>query len=102
MCEECVAGFYRDPAMLLSDPCIGELHTLLPYYKIVCLLDCGCFLPGVSDPIICDASTGVCSCKSNVDTTVNTICDTCVDGFWNISDNNPNGCQGRLLATSSI
>ncbi|XP_065918231.1 laminin subunit beta-1-like isoform X1 [Dysidea avara] len=77
MCEQCVAGFYRDPAMLFSDPCI----------------DCGCFLPGVSNPMICDSSTGVCSCKSNIDTTSNTICDTCMDGFWNISDSNPDGCQ---------
>ena len=47
--------------------------------------------------MICDSSTGVCSCKSNVDTTSNTICDTCMDGFWNISDSNPDGCQGKYF-----
>lgn len=30
MCEDCVAGFYRDNAMLLTEPCV----------------DCGCFMPG--------------------------------------------------------
>ena len=47
--------------------------------------------------MICDSSTGVCSCKSNIDTTSNTICDTCMDGFWNISDSNPDGCQGKYF-----
>ena len=49
-------------------------------------------MPAVSDPIICDPSTGACLCKDNVDLNINTHCDTCLDGYWNISS--PDGCQG--------
>ena len=99
MCHSCVAGFYRDPTMLLTEPCIGTAfiyvynvsQNILTFYAYT---DCGCFLPGVSDPLICNSSTGACLCKANVDTNVNTYCDTCLDGFWNISSANPDGCQG--------
>ena len=49
-------------------------------------------MPGVSNPMICDSSTGACFCKDNVDLDINTRCDTCLDGYWNISS--PSGCQG--------
>ena len=100
MCHSCVAGFYRDPAMLLTEACIGKLCpctyvNILSFYTNT---DCGCFLPGVSDdPLICDSSTGACFCKANVDPNVNTNCDTCSDGYWNISSTNPDGCQGICL-----
>ena len=42
----------------------------------------------------CDPDNGTCMCKANVDTEVNSVCDTCQDGFWNISTENPDGCQG--------
>ena len=44
----------------------------------------------------CDSDNGRCVCKANVDTVVNSVCDTCQDGYWNISPENPNGCQGIL------
>jgi len=42
----------------------------------------------------CDQENGTCICKANVDNEVNSVCDTCQDGFWNISTENPDGCQG--------
>jgi len=47
--------------------------------------------------MICNSSTGLCFCKPNVDPNVNTICDTCLDEYWNISSMNPNGCQGIYI-----
>ena len=49
-------------------------------------------MPGVSNPMICDSSTGACFCKDNVDLDINSRCDTCLDAYWNISS--PGGCQG--------
>ena len=42
--------------------------------------------------------TGSCVCKDNVDSEVNRICDTCLDGYWNISIDNIDGCQGLLCS----
>ena len=101
MCHSCVAGFYRDPAMLYTEACIGELcvHVCNNASLNLCIADCGCFLPGVSDPI-CNSSTGACFCKANVDPNVNAYCDTCLDGYWNISSANPDGCQGMYACIS--
>ena len=51
-------------------------------------------MPGVSDAMICNSSTGMCFCKKYVDSNINTYCDTCLDEYWNISGANPDGCQG--------
>lgn len=106
MCHSCVAGFYRDPAMLYTEACIGKLcPCILCITKcsfIYAYTDCGCFLPGVSDSLMCNSSTGACFCKANVDPNVNTYCNTCLDGYWNISSTNPDGCQGMYASHSKI
>lgn len=68
-----------------------ELH--MPYFLFY-FLACNCNPAGVVDIIDCDVDNGTCVCKANVDTEVNSVCDTCQDGFWNISTENPDGCQG--------
>ena len=41
---------------------------------------------------LCDSS-GQCNCKANVDD--NTLsCSQCQDGYWNLTEDNPVGCQG--------
>ena len=54
-------------------------------------------MPGVVDFTHCDPVNGTCMCKANVDSEVNRICDTCLDGYWNISSDNSDGCQGLFI-----
>ena len=53
----------------------------------------------MSDSLICNSSTGACFCKANVDPT---YCDTCLDGYWNISSTNPDGCQGNVCKNNYV
>lgn len=61
------------------------------------LLACECDLAGSLDDGICDSVTdpannlvsGQCHCKPNVD---GRRCDTCKNGFWNLTESNGNGC----------
>ena len=39
----------------------------------------------------CDVTSGQCSCKTNV---VNSFCSSCAVGFYNLTETNPDGCQG--------
>ena len=71
-------------------------HEVMLLIIMITLLACNCYSPGVVDNTICDSVNGICLCKANVDTEVNSICDTCLDGYWNISSENINGCQGLL------
>ena len=41
-------------------------------------------------PLSCNSSTGQCRCKQFVQ---GLQCDQCVDGYWNLQTDNPNGCQ---------
>ena len=42
---------------------------------------------------LCDSS-GQCNCKANVDDT-SLSCSQCQDGYWNLTEHNPDGCQGN-------
>ena len=44
-----------------------------------------------------DEAGGNCICKENVLDTLK--CDTCKFGFWNLSINNPDGCQSKHALT---
>lgn len=65
------------------------------------LIACDCDPTGSLDEGICDSRTdeanglvsGQCHCKENVD---GRRCDTCKNGFWNLTDINPSGCIGEL------
>ena len=58
---------------------------------------CNCEPSGSLDKGICDSRTdpvnglvsGQCHCKQNVD---GRRCDTCKNGFWNLTESNPLGC----------
>jgi len=55
---------------------------------------------GSLDEGICDSKTdpaadlvsGRCHCKKNVE---GRQCNACMPGFWNFSEENPEGCQGN-------
>ena len=44
------------------------------------------------DDGLCDSS-GQCNCKTNVDD-MSLSCSQCRDGYWNLTEHNPDGCQG--------
>lgn len=51
---------------------------------------CGCSMAGsVDSPPSCDAATGVCRCKANVE---GRQCDRCRPGFFNLQRDNEFGC----------
>ena len=41
-----------------------------------------------------DLVAGRCHCKTYVE---GKRCDRCKDGYWNLDENNPDGCQGTKL-----
>jgi hypothetical protein len=47
------------------------------------------------DDGLCDSS-GQCNCKVNVDGT-SLRCGQCRDGYWNLTEHNPDGCQGMNI-----
>lgn len=61
---------------------------------------CDCDPSGSVEEGICDSRTdpandlvsGRCHCKTNVE---GRRCDTCKNGYWNFTDSNPDGCQGK-------
>lgn len=67
-------------------------------------LACDCDPRGAYDEGICDSlsdsesdlEAGSCHCKSNVK---GRRCDTCREGFWNLDENNPEGCQNCTCNT---
>ncbi|KAJ8306111.1 hypothetical protein KUTeg_016656 [Tegillarca granosa] len=51
---------------------------------------CMCYTPGtVSGLNVCDQENGQCICKVDV---TGQNCDTCIDGFYGLTENNPFGC----------
>lgn len=55
--------------------------------------DCRCHIPGVLGGIsVCDPDKGECTCKSLV---VARTCSECVDGTYNLQENNLFGCSGE-------
>ena len=67
---------------------------------------CDCEPDGTVDDGLCDARTdaeegmeaGQCHCKNYVG---GQRCDRCLNGFWNFTRENPNGCQGELYESES-
>lgn len=65
---------------------------------------CDCDPDGSLDGGICDSVSdeannliaGRCHCKKNVE---GRRCDTCINGFWNFTNENPDGCQSCTCNT---
>eukprot|EP00058_Branchiostoma_floridae_P014832 XP_002600320.1 hypothetical protein BRAFLDRAFT_66822 [Branchiostoma floridae] len=51
---------------------------------------CNCTTSGITNNGTCDNTTGQCTCKEQV---FGRTCDTCKVGFWNLTADNPYGCQ---------
>ncbi|TMW54832.1 hypothetical protein DOY81_000065 [Sarcophaga bullata] len=89
-CEECMPFFYRDPLEDIRSPYVCK--------------PCDCDLVGALDEGICDSvndptngiEAGSCHCKTNVK---GRRCDMCKDGFWNLVDDNPDGCEACTCNT---
>ena len=102
-CELCLPRFYQDQSLLLNDLaiCAGEFYTLSFFERLIInfmhffLIACDCSQAGIVDDGLCDGR-GQCNCKANVDNTT-LSCGQCRDGYWNLTDNNPDGCQGITL-----
>uniref|UniRef100_A0A8C1NQ00 Uncharacterized protein n=1 Tax=Cyprinus carpio TaxID=7962 RepID=A0A8C1NQ00_CYPCA len=75
-CERCADYYYRNP---LSD--IRSPDTCLR---------CLCSAAGSVNGGQCDAQTGECVCKANVE---GDGCDRCKAGYYNLNANNPLGCS---------
>uniref|UniRef100_A0A8C1W035 Uncharacterized protein n=1 Tax=Cyprinus carpio TaxID=7962 RepID=A0A8C1W035_CYPCA len=75
-CERCANNYYRNP---LSD--IRSPDTCLR---------CLCNAAGSVNGGQCDAQTGECVCKANVE---GERCDRCKAGHYNLNANNPLGCS---------
>ena len=59
---------------------------------------CGCDPSGITNDGDCNAS-GACSCKMNVG---GAKCSECLEGFFNFSAANPDGCQGEWRGTAPV
>ncbi|XP_032363853.1 laminin subunit beta-4 isoform X1 [Etheostoma spectabile] len=75
-CDQCRPFLYRDPQRAADDP-----HGCIP---------CDCDPAGSQDGGLCDALSGHCVCKENVE---GQRCDRCKHGFFNLTQDNPTGCQ---------
>uniref|UniRef100_A0A8C9VHC6 Laminin, beta 2-like n=1 Tax=Scleropages formosus TaxID=113540 RepID=A0A8C9VHC6_SCLFO len=81
-CEMCKPFYYQDPVRDIRDPAVS----------------CGCDPVGSLDGGVCDSYTdpdggmiaGQCQCKQNVK---GARCDRCKEGFFGLSQNDPQGCQ---------
>ncbi|XP_015257331.1 PREDICTED: laminin subunit beta-4-like isoform X1 [Cyprinodon variegatus] len=75
-CEHCRPFMYQDPQRALEDP-----QACIP---------CDCDPAGSLNGGLCDASSGRCFCKENVE---GPHCDRCKHGFFNLRQENPTGCD---------
>ncbi|OAF67093.1 hypothetical protein A3Q56_05169 [Intoshia linei] len=83
-CEKCKPFYYRDSVVPMS-------------HQFACV-PCDCHIIGSLYDGECDGETnkelnsiaGKCHCKTNV---TGHKCDMCKDGFWNLSQDNINGCE---------
>uniref|UniRef100_A0A3Q3NKE3 Laminin, beta 4 n=1 Tax=Mastacembelus armatus TaxID=205130 RepID=A0A3Q3NKE3_9TELE len=75
-CERCRPYLYQDPQRSTGDP-----HACIP---------CDCDPAGSQGGGLCDALTGRCVCKENVE---GQRCDRCKYGFFNLRQDDPAGCQ---------
>ena len=57
--------------------------------------ECMCHGPGTISALnMCDPVSGQCACKPD---SVGRMCDTCRDGFYGMTENNPFGCIRKLV-----
>ncbi|XP_054475687.1 LOW QUALITY PROTEIN: laminin subunit beta-4 [Anoplopoma fimbria] len=75
-CERCRPFLYQDPQRETDDP-----HACIP---------CDCDPAGSEEGGLCDALSGKCVCKENVE---GQRCDQCKYGFFNLRRDDPTGCQ---------
>ncbi|XP_045894612.1 laminin subunit beta-4 [Micropterus dolomieu] len=75
-CERCRPFLYQDPQRATDDP-----HACIP---------CDCDPAGSQGGGLCDALTGQCVCKENVE---GRRCDRCKYGFFSLRQDDPAGCQ---------
>lgn len=62
--------------------------------KILYFSDCQCSKAGTLAGVNkCDMSTGQCVCKPDVG---GRDCDRCLDGFYNLQESNPYGCDCKF------
>uniref|UniRef100_A0A8D3DT25 Laminin, beta 4 n=1 Tax=Scophthalmus maximus TaxID=52904 RepID=A0A8D3DT25_SCOMX len=80
-CELCRPFLYRDPQKVTDDP-----HACRP---------CDCDAAGSHGGGLCDAQTGQCHCKENVE---GRRCDRCKRGFFGLRVDDPAGCHGDKLS----
>jgi coxsackievirus/adenovirus receptor len=99
-CDKCKPYYYRDPQRDITDPYVC-LRKCGQCARIVCVRTCTacrCDIRGSQNEGLCDAVTdatsattaGGCHCKTNVD---GDYCDRCKNGFWQLSQDDPDGCQ---------
>lgn len=61
----------------------------------MCTAACACNTDGtVGGASDCDTMSGQCVCKANVNGDASRVCDMCKEGFFNLTESNPLGCQG--------
>ena len=81
-CEQCSVFYYRQPGTSL--------------YSVNVCSNCNCHLAGVTNSGDCqrgdltNGDSGQCNCKL---LTAGRTCDHCIDGFYNLSASNPDGCD---------
>jgi laminin beta 1 len=70
------------------------------FQMFMLLTECDCEPDGTIDEGLCDGRTdeeeelvaGQCHCKTWV---AAPRCDKCINGYWNFTVDNPDGCQGN-------
>ena len=83
-CEQCIPYFYNPAGIPLDSP-----ETCVP---------CSCDQRGITNDGVCEQDgTGQCSCKLFV---TGRTCDTCQNGYFNLSGSNQDGCQSCACSTS--
>uniref|UniRef100_A0A8C6MIS6 Laminin EGF-like domain-containing protein n=1 Tax=Nothobranchius furzeri TaxID=105023 RepID=A0A8C6MIS6_NOTFU len=82
-CELCRPFLYQNPQRAMDDP-----HACIP---------CDCDPAGSLGDGLCDASSGQCFCKEHVE---GQRCDRCKQGFFNLRQDSPTGCQGNTMISS--
>ena len=72
------------------------------HYILIILLRtaCNCNPSGIVDSGLCD-DNGQCNCKVNVGQGTRD-CSQCRDGYWNLTESNPDGCQGVFVQSIII
>uniref|UniRef100_A0AAQ5YRY5 Uncharacterized protein n=1 Tax=Amphiprion ocellaris TaxID=80972 RepID=A0AAQ5YRY5_AMPOC len=84
-CEQCRPFLYQDPHRAQDDP-----HACIP---------CDCDPAGSQGGGLCDALSGRCVCKENVE---GERCDRCKRDFFGLRQDDPAGCQGDELTVVPV